>query len=1318
MSKDYSMQDFADVLEDLFAIVEASTTRWNPRTSTEADPGVVLLKIIALLEDKFNFKLNMVESQAYLDSVTDRQYAFDLLMMLGYIMKSARSSTGKVRLSIIDSAWDAASLGDQSVVIPAFTTVTNAAKSIVFFTTKKYTLSRASFSSTAEVLIDVQEGEPFQVVKEGVSYFSLKDIDEDGRLYLGKTGLAQNGVFISTGVSEDTDLADVVFDWTYVDFSLMPPTGKYFLVETSETGEMYIQFPSDFSTTIATSTFGVWGTYTKGAAGNVVKGTLSVLDQSGLQGLFAVAQLDNFYTGLDTETIQQAITQYYKTKDVCNTLVTASDFAAAVEFMLSSNLQRLYSKAFIDTALTRQKKLVRRWYDERYLELVPNVTVSANQVDLLALGYSSDYAQSFKVVDLLSSEKVVELSYLRNALSTAHALGVQLAPATFSRLLAAVVPRMVVRVSNFSAAGVALLKTKIRNYFYSVYKAENISAGEPLSHQRIIDDIQALSPEIQSVTMSDLTYQIYSELADVGGETVGLSDGDKASVVAQAIREGEIPPFKFYNRPNTASRDSTAYLLATNEVFNPVPWGSSAALTQLASGQPVMPVVSHLQTSLRYTDQSVVAGTALRQIALNSNHLLQLRRSLHRVVEDYGFGLQYAFFSSYNPPTTALISISVSARLLEGTVLKAGASPLTNPAPSYSGVALTIPAENYLIPADFSCWVQEAGGTWAVLSSANATVLPGGWQLTKGTWYALGQDLEIISGEFKLASESLILAGSTIAPRSVINKYAFATHEITDGQEYCLTAGEILRITRSSDGVLVAEFEEDDWVLPKNLSIPSSGETVVTSVPNQILQTSQTISRLGDDESVVSTDFVYLLSLNRAGDSFTLTPEGYMLEEGEALVYANKSITEYIMLGPGTILRPSDADETLSLVVCPVADIQNASADLFTAVPAEIKAQACQLITYEPPRVFQHDVNAGESGDASRFPTMWTPLESASVKVFSGTDSGGLGDLLQEYTGDEYYVRLVAKIQTDAKGVAEVQYPVSFLLTAGEDDIQVVGESDTTVAASLLSSLPFVAVLTNSGTDISAAPTLLAPGVYAGFATVNISLLSDVPAGLKCEQYAQEICVTVTATLAEDASVAFQYLRGAAASSETKLILATASAKYPAGSIVAEPIKLENAVAYDPSVALPAVEELTLSATNCGGVTISLPLAVPNSSENPALEILVPSGTPVGTIVRVYELSYVTGFADEVLYVQNSKGESISPSAADYFNPQFGDRDNPGDFLKQVSADAIDWLNTPNEELANPTNSQNYFNSAHPKNNRTLPFVLLDTQEIKVVRGA
>ena len=53
----YTNKSFQDVYEEMLNLAEKISYRWNPKESNESDPGVVLLKLCAILADKLNYTI-------------------------------------------------------------------------------------------------------------------------------------------------------------------------------------------------------------------------------------------------------------------------------------------------------------------------------------------------------------------------------------------------------------------------------------------------------------------------------------------------------------------------------------------------------------------------------------------------------------------------------------------------------------------------------------------------------------------------------------------------------------------------------------------------------------------------------------------------------------------------------------------------------------------------------------------------------------------------------------------------------------------------------------------------------------------------------------------------------------------------------------------------------------------------------------------------------------------------------------------------------------------------------------------------------------
>lgn len=1258
----YSQQDFTSAMEDLLSIVASSTTKWNPENSTEADPGVVLLKIMALLEDKFEYKFDMAFAQAYLDTVSNREYAQDLLRMLGYAMKQGRSSSGFIAIEALDAPA-------QPIPIPMFSVVTNTSKTIKFFTTVDTTIN-----NTDKTDIPVMSGEIFQVSKEGISTFTLKDVDESGRLPIGKSNLAQNGIFISTilNISNPEVYSN---DWTYLDLALAHPKGsKFFTVSTLETGEIYIQFPKDFEVLIGSSHFRIDATYTRGSASNITADTLTAFENSDINVLFNIYHDLDFYNGQDSESIEQARANYYEQKDICSTLVSSNDFATAIKYLLDDAGVRKFSNVLTSSAIDRAYKTNNQYDGYNYLTMDERgSTIPTYRMDVVPLKASSSYKASFEIVP---SAPQLE-GEIQTALADYKSLPVSIHCTNVPRILAVTSPSMTIRISDYTDTKAVGIKELVRNYFNSSYRADLLTPGAPLDYSRIVKDIKRLSPSIQSISMDEFKYSTYKTYLPVDGAVSVRASEDvniKKEILTRAVLSGDLPLYKFSNRQNTRSKLSAGYSsLSAAEQVSPMPWG---VVETVGTGTSVSPTISDLKISNTWAQQGNLDGEGRKSITLNKNHILQVRRPLCSSDMDYGHGMQYSFYStSKNEAELAdPISISNSSALLAGSTLKS--------------LSIIYRTTNITLSSPISVTVSDDGITYG--EAEDLALLLG------NKYYKLQQDVTI-TGVLDLSAGSLLTAGTTIKNASNINGASYYSPGIPKEINYTLLEGEKLCIFNSS-GVLQETLEATSKIVTKGIDIPVTGPyTMLPSVvEGQILNSSKTISILLDTISPIDTSFSYYLSLRSSGD-LTLNSTGYMLEEDEILVLANRAVSEYTIFGPGTVL--SSVNVT-TLVNSPFTSLDTIDKSLFRAIPSLISAQAYEITTYKQPKYFLHNINTDP--DSLRFPTDWTSLSGKKLVVKDSVDA----DFESDFSDSEYEARLIAMIVTDDSGVADIEAPIEFNLNYGGSVLQVVGLAQD--KSQLSSSTPFAALLTGKVGQL-----LLPEGVTSYIYANKIERYDDK--GFTREASVYDFIITIN----EDSFL----------STDTTLTIQTSLYAPTGTALILTNFRTEGAdTAGDKTISISGKEGETSSpalfyslgtaTTDISALSHGQTLHIPNSSNALQLEVTVPLvdgdgagkkkiDLPAGMKIIFSKLSFVSGFSRELL------NSDVPESDKDYFNPAIVSNailSTP--FLKD-----FDWLAYPTELLEHPTSSNAYLNSSHPLNKRTLPYIEFAPQSIRVVRN-
>ena len=138
----YTNKDFSSVFTELLDLVKKLSDKWDPASSNESDPGVVLLKIGALLTDKLNYNIDKNILETFPISVTQEKNAWNIFEQLGYYMHWYLSAT-----TTLSAKWlTETPLGSpvHTFTFPRFTEVCNADNSIHYTTTEPLTMNTAS----------------------------------------------------------------------------------------------------------------------------------------------------------------------------------------------------------------------------------------------------------------------------------------------------------------------------------------------------------------------------------------------------------------------------------------------------------------------------------------------------------------------------------------------------------------------------------------------------------------------------------------------------------------------------------------------------------------------------------------------------------------------------------------------------------------------------------------------------------------------------------------------------------------------------------------------------------------------------------------------------------------------------------------------------------------------------------------------------------------------------------------------------------------------------------------------------------------------
>ena len=324
----YTNKDFQSIFPELLDLVKKLTLKWDPSISNESDPGVILLKLNAIIADKNNYNIDKNILEAFPETVTQEVAARNMYKQLAYQMPWYQSAT-----TTITFRWLGESLTPgETVTIPAFTMITNSDTSIIYTIIDEVQFSYENTIVTGRAM----QGTITDLIVNGTTTLNLNNIDYNNRLYLNDYNVAENGIFISN--AEEPNMGY----WEKVDnLQIVPLENRYYEFGVdSRNNSTYIEFPSDLETLIR--------------AGLNVKYLIS----SGTSGNVSANQLTNFYEdvtitfrdeelnlnsdiiqmynasattdGQDPEPVSEAYESYRRVAGTFDTLVTLRDYINAI----------------------------------------------------------------------------------------------------------------------------------------------------------------------------------------------------------------------------------------------------------------------------------------------------------------------------------------------------------------------------------------------------------------------------------------------------------------------------------------------------------------------------------------------------------------------------------------------------------------------------------------------------------------------------------------------------------------------------------------------------------------------------------------------------------------------------------------------------------------------------------------------------------------------------------------------------------------------------------------------------------------------------
>lgn len=549
----YCSKDFQTIYPELLDLVKRLAVKWDPTVSDESDPGVLLIKLAAILGDKCNYNIDKNTLENFPLSVTQQSNAIQMFNQLGYHMRWYEAGKTNVSMRWIGEVEDINNAAN--FTIPIFTMLSDSEDSVIFTSTQSCQLIADGATTTT---VPVIQGAAVQYDINGETVITASNLDSYNRLYFTDRNVAENGIFIHNVSSNQDDYNS----WNRVDNLVVQPLNqKNFMFGISADNQScYIEFPEDVDSLFGQ---GVTITYIKtdGVNGNVARNIIEKfyedLNVTDLNDPTKTEQLTTenvqirngsaIIDGLDPETIDEAYRGYQKTVGTFETLVTLRDYMNAI---IQSEL---VSNCFV---CDRTGDIQSSYYivSEEAGQEVSKLVISqtANEDDLFAFDlrmYLLNYVENVNTKELF--DKTFEMipysnaqtRMVQNYLSTKQIVQHDFQPLLGSKvcmfknkypLVCRIIPQY-----QLNATQTSEVQKNIFSALYKYFNAKSIDFGNEINYDDVYDIISKADSRIKAVAMNDITYTTYAVYFDEAAGTfqeVVISDPTTTNTTAKNIR--------------------------------------------------------------------------------------------------------------------------------------------------------------------------------------------------------------------------------------------------------------------------------------------------------------------------------------------------------------------------------------------------------------------------------------------------------------------------------------------------------------------------------------------------------------------------------------------------------------------------------------------------------------------------------------------------------------------------------------------------------------------------------------------------------------
>ena len=332
----YTNKDYTNILDDLINSISGITEKWN--TTDTNDPGMVLVKLMAILGDMLFYTQDIQSLEVYPNSVTQRKNAASIYRLIGYKMRWYKSAA--LQANVVNTYSSFATL-------PRFCTFTTETGNVTYCTFDEYNLKSNTSNNGFEELVTLVQGTPITPVRVsndpypavgqawhtiyGYNY-STDDI-VNNRIYLQYQNVDQDHIIVVDDTNQEWELKENIY--------LTTDVGRFFEFGVDVNDQPYIELV-DYYNNFNVHKFKIFYIRSDGEAGQIYANTLknitgNVWARTGtgdsqyvynVSSFIKFTHYDSSY-GYDPETPDEARKNSVLFQNTLDTLITLADFERA-----------------------------------------------------------------------------------------------------------------------------------------------------------------------------------------------------------------------------------------------------------------------------------------------------------------------------------------------------------------------------------------------------------------------------------------------------------------------------------------------------------------------------------------------------------------------------------------------------------------------------------------------------------------------------------------------------------------------------------------------------------------------------------------------------------------------------------------------------------------------------------------------------------------------------------------------------------------------------------------------------------------------------